>query len=66
MSEKKETFVMDGKRIVGKDTTEYHEDGSSTTVHQDADYHILMGLHVGHITGITENNPEGVSKNRKP
>ena len=45
MSNKKETLVTtgDNHHIIGKDTTEYHEDGSSTTTHQDASFNMFTG-----------------------
>jgi len=62
MSNKKETWVSDeNKRIIGKDTTEYHKDGSSTTTHQKA-HSTFFGAEATKITGVTENKPDGTSE----
>lgn len=60
----KESVVQDGSFIVGVDTTEYHRDGSSDTIHQDA--HLSFGsVRAGAITGVTHNTAEGKSTNEK-
>ncbi len=62
--DRKESIVQDGPVIVGKDTTEYHRDGSSDTIHQDA--HLSFGdVRAGAITGITHNTPDGKSTYEK-
>lgn len=59
-----ESIVQSGSSIVGKDTTEYHRDGSSDTIHQDA--HLSFGsLRAGAITGVTHNHPDGTSTHEK-
>lgn len=67
MSDKKETIVSDatGRHIIGKDTTEYHEDGSSTTTHQDASFNMIDGVTATRITGVTENSPDGTSEHHE-
>lgn len=51
--------------IIGKDTTEYREDGSSKTTHQVAWYDDLTGAHASDITGVTENSSDGTSENEE-
>jgi len=60
-----ESWVTDADgRIIGKDTTEHHEDGSSTTTHQEAwTPGVLFEPRAGKITGVTENDADGTSKN---
>lgn len=60
----KESVVQSGSVIVAKDTTEYHRDGSSDTIHQDA--HLSFGsVRAGAITGVTHNKPDGTSTYEK-
>jgi hypothetical protein len=64
MSKEHESWVSDENgKIIGKDTTEYHDDGSSTTTHQEAYYSDLTGAHATKITGVTENDSSGTSTN---
>ncbi len=66
MSDKKETWVTDeNNKIIGKDTTEYHKEGSSTTTHQEAHSNLIMPPSATKITGVTENSSDGTSKNYK-
>jgi hypothetical protein len=61
--ETKETWVTDDNgRIIGKDTTEYNDDGSSKTTHQEAYFDNLTGAHATKITGETYDSPDGTSK----
>ncbi len=64
MRNKEESLVTtgDNHHIVGKDTTEYHDDGSSTTTHQEASFSMIDGVSAGRITGVTENNADGSSE----
>ena len=60
----KESVVQSGSSIVGKDTTKYHRDGGSDTIHQEA--HLSFGsVRAGAITGVTHNNPNGTSTYEK-
>ena len=62
MSNKHESWITnENGKIIAKDTTEHHDDGSSTTTHQKAYFDLLTGAHATEITGITENSPEGTS-----
>ncbi|MFH1700378.1 MAG: hypothetical protein ABIE07_07290 [Candidatus Zixiibacteriota bacterium] len=64
--EKKQSWVTDGHgKIIGKDTTEYKDDGSSKTLHQDAHFDIIGGAQATKITGETYNKPDGTSKHYK-
>lgn len=63
--EKEESWVTDGDgKIIGKDTTEYNDDGSSKTTHQEA-YADIFGAHATKIAGETYNKPDGTSKHYK-
>lgn len=46
--------------IIGKDTTEYNDDGTSRTTHQEA-YSDFFGAHATKITGYTDNDSDGTS-----
>lgn len=52
-------------RIIGKDTTEYSDDGSSKTTHQKAHFTMIGGAQATTITGVTYNNSDGTSKHYK-
>lgn len=63
----KETSLVHGDhgKLVAKDTTFTRPDGSSKTVHQEAEYTILGNVSATRITGVTENK-SGTSTNKKP
>lgn len=63
MGNKESSYVTDHGRIVGKDTTTSHKDGSSTTVHQ-AVVNTVLGVMPTTTTGTTHNSPGGTSTNR--
>ncbi|WP_157094615.1 hypothetical protein [Picosynechococcus sp. PCC 7117] len=63
MSNKKESWVKDDGRVVGKDTTRYFSDGSSKTTHQKAFNHLGFN-HATEITGETHNHADGTSTHR--
>ncbi len=66
MSDKKESWITNEHgKIIGKDTTEYHDDGSSTTTHQNAHFDWLTGAHATSITGVTENSSDGTSEHQE-
>ncbi len=66
MSDKKSTWVTnDNGKIVGKDTTGYRKDGSSTTTHQKARSNLIFPASVSKITGVTKNSSGGTSKHTK-
>lgn len=62
MSNKQSSNVTDHGRIVGKDTTTSHKDGSSTTIHQNV-VHTVLGDMPTTTTGVTHNSSGGTSTN---
>lgn len=61
MSDRESLITDDDGKIIGKDTTEYHEDGSSTTTHQEAFLDWKADVQATRITGVTENDADGNS-----
>ena len=63
----KESSVVRGSHneVVAKDTTYTRPDGSSKTVHQEAEYTTFGNVAATRITGVTENK-DGTSTNKKP
>ncbi|NTU98739.1 hypothetical protein HGA64_01895 [Candidatus Falkowbacteria bacterium] len=66
MGDTTRSLVTDSNgNVTGVDTTTYHADGSSTTVHQDAITNLVLPTSGGAITGVTNNHPDGTSTNEK-
>lgn len=59
----KVSYVQRGSEIIGKDTTTIYADGSSKTVHANADM-VWGTVYGGKTTGTTYNSPDGKSINK--
>ena len=57
MSDRESLITDDDGKIIGKD----HEDGSSTTTHQEAFLDWKADVQATRITGVTENDADGNS-----